>query len=272
MTPMLFGPAARQLFGLYHTASGADGAAAGGLAAMICPPFGHEAIRSHRFFRLLSDRLARAGVPVLRFDYFGTGDSPGADTDGELEGWRLDVCAAHEELRRRAGARRIVWIGARLGATLAVLAARSGRCDPARLVLWDPIVSGLDYVAALRERHVDTLEHAFFLPDTAWRRQLAQDPDAFTDENLGFSLSLTLQAQLRDLRAASLQLTSLHDTLVLADGEDAVVQRWCKEQLSRTAPIQLADFKHALNWTSDPRPNNAMVPPEALQRLQSAVS
>ena len=269
MTPLLFGPVSRQLFGLFHSAPPDAG---GRLAVLICPPFGHEAVRSHRFFRLLADRLARSGMPVLRFDYFGTGDSPGEDTDGEFEGWRRDVCAAHEELRRRTGARRILWVGARLGATLAVLAARSGRCDPARLLLWDPIVSGADYLAALRERHVDALERSFCIPDAAWRRQLAQDPEAFTDETLGFAIAPILLAQLRDLRPESLQLTSLHETVVLSDSDDTAVQRWCQGQEAREMPIKWAPLQHQLMWTSDPHPHNAMVPPEALQRLLTLIS
>ena len=100
MTPMLFGPASRQLFGLYHAPERESK-----LAVLICMPLGQEAVRAHRLFRVLSDRLARAGVAVLRFDYHGSGDSPGEDTDGELEGWRRDICTAHEELRRRTGAR-----------------------------------------------------------------------------------------------------------------------------------------------------------------------
>jgi predicted alpha/beta hydrolase len=130
MTPLLFGPASRQLFGLFH-APERDSQ----MAVLVCAPFGQEAIRSHRLFRVLSDRLARTGVAVLRFDYFGSGDSPGDDEDGELEGWRRDIGTAHEELRRRVGSRRIVWLGARLGGAMAVLAAKSGRCDPSRLIL-----------------------------------------------------------------------------------------------------------------------------------------
>ncbi len=33
---------------------------------------------SHRQFILLARRLAHAGIPALRFDYRGMGDSPGA--------------------------------------------------------------------------------------------------------------------------------------------------------------------------------------------------
>ncbi|GAA4352184.1 hypothetical protein GCM10023165_41050 [Variovorax defluvii] len=266
MTPMLFGPASRQLFGLYH-APERDSQ----LAVLICMPLGQEAVRGHRLFRVLSDRLARAGVAVLRFDYYGSGDSPGEDTDGDLEGWRRDVCTAHEELRRRAGNRRIIWLGARLGASLAVMAAKSGRCDPTRLILWDPIVDGARYLDTLRAGHVDALERSFCVPDTDWRRRLARDPDAFTEEIFGFGVSPLMRQQLRALSPDALQLTALHETVVLADAEDQAAHQWAGKETARHMPLRISAFQHPLIWTSDPHPNNAMVPTEALQRLLAEV-
>lgn len=266
MTPMLFGPASRQLFGLFHPPE-----REGNIALLVCGPFGQEAVRSHRLFRVLADRLARAGVPVLRFDYYGCGDSPGDDTDGDLEGWRRDICLAHEELRRRVGGRRIMWLGARLGASLAVMAAKSGRCDPSRLLLWDPIVEGARYMQTLRAGHVDALERSFCVPDPGWRRRLARDEEAFTDELFGFGVSPTLRQQLRALTPDSLQLTALHDTVVLADAEDQAAHHWAAREAARHMPVRTDAFHHPLMWTSDPHPNNAMVPTEALQRLLAEI-
>lgn len=269
MTPFLFGPPTRQLFGLYHEPESGRPA---GTAVLVCPPYGQEAIRSHRLFRVLADRLARGGTPVLRFDYFGTGDSPGDDVDGEFDGWRQDVCAAHEELRRRAGGRRIVWLGARLGATLAALAAAGGRCDPARLLLWDPVVAGSTYLEQLRHAHVEALERSFCIPDPHWRRQLSRDPEAFTSEALGFEIAPALLRQLRALTPKTLPLTALHDTRVLAPEEDREARHWFEEQAERRLPVRFETFKHPLIWASDPHPNNAMVPAEVLQRLLSAIN
>jgi alpha/beta superfamily hydrolase len=180
--PIMFGPASRQLFGLFHPA---EDDRAEDSAVLVCPPFGQEGLRTHRFFKVLAERFARTGIPTLRFDFHGTGDSPGDERQGELDGWRRDLCAAHEELRRRAPDKRIVWVGARLGATLAVLAARNGRCDPVRLVLWEPVIDGRRYARFLREQHVAAIDATFCIPDLAWRRELAREPAALPDEALG---------------------------------------------------------------------------------------
>ena len=67
----------RRLFGLFPPPE-----REGRIAVLICAPFGQEVVRSHRLFRVLSDRLARTGIAVLRFVPYGTGDSPGEDIDG----------------------------------------------------------------------------------------------------------------------------------------------------------------------------------------------
>lgn len=268
MKALMFGPGSRQLFGLFHPG---QGAASGDQAVLVIPPFGQEALRSHRLAKVLADRLARSGTAALRFDFHGAGDSPGDDADGELEGWRRDVCVAHEELQRRSGATRISWVGIRLGATVAVTAARSGRCDPVRLALWEPILDGPAYARYLRSRHVEALDASFCLPDPAARRLLAREPDTMPQEALGTEISPELQKQLAALSPASLDLTALHDTVVVAPPTDQVAAQWVARQQQRQMPVRLDAFSHPLDWSSDPHPNSAMVPAEALRKLLSCL-
>ena len=94
-------------------------------------------------------RLSAAGIDTLRFDYFGTGDSAGEMVDADLAGWETDIELAIEELRDMVGSARVTLIGLRLGATLAARVAARRPGDVDRLVLWDPIQSGLEYLASL---------------------------------------------------------------------------------------------------------------------------
>ena len=81
--PGYFASQGADLFRWLHVAHGAPPADA---VAVICPPVASEYTRSHRTLRHLCDRLAAAGIPALRFDYHGTGDSPGSDLDPDRLG------------------------------------------------------------------------------------------------------------------------------------------------------------------------------------------
>lgn len=132
--PFYFGPG-RELFGFYHPAAAVNGA-----AVLLCPPFGVEQVRCHRLYRQLAHGLAESGFPVLRFDYFGTGDSAGESRQFEWTRCLADVITAASELRARHGGGRVLAFGVRLGANAALAAAQSARLDG--VVAWDAITDG----------------------------------------------------------------------------------------------------------------------------------
>jgi uncharacterized protein len=148
MNPLFIGTSERRLFGLYEPAVGARGKPR---AAVLCYPWGMEYTYAHRTMRQLASRLAAAGFHTLRFDYFGTGDSSGEADQADLTGSNADLEAAIEALRDIAGASKVVLIGLRLGANIAVDVAARHKSEIEALVLWDPIVSGEKYVETLPE-------------------------------------------------------------------------------------------------------------------------
>ena len=117
---------------------------------MLCQPLGIEAICVYYTYRQLADRLAENGLAVLRFDYDGTGDSAGDETDpGRVDAWLSSVTAAVDELAA-TGVPRIGLVGIRMGGLFAAHeAARRGGVDA--LVLWDTCTSGK---AFLREQRM----------------------------------------------------------------------------------------------------------------------
>lgn len=266
MKPLMFGPAARRLFGVFHPPERSEG----DLAVLVCPPFGQEAIRTHRLFRVICERLARRNAAVLRFDFYGSGDSGGDDLDGELEGWHRDICTAHAELQRQAPGRRIVWFASRLGATLAAMAERLGEAAPVRVVLWDPVIDGESYLQSLRRDHVASLERMFLIPKADWRRALANDSDAYTQELMGVALSPTLLQQLRALSPEQLRPPQCETVVVAEPGDDAAIQ-WSRDAQQSHASLRVSLFPRPFNWSLDPGPGNPQVPGEAVQRLVAEI-
>ena len=145
VVPLYFGPAHKRLFGCYHDAEIGKTRNCG---VLVCQPMGHEYIYCHRALRQLATRLAEAGFPVLRFDFYGCGDSYGDLEDGKISQWLQDISLAIEELKNKAGVTHICLMGIRLGAALSFIAAAQ-RGDIDTLVLWDPVVIGKVYLDEL---------------------------------------------------------------------------------------------------------------------------
>ncbi len=140
-----FGDPSLPAFGWWH-APGQASEAAERLPVLLCPPFGRDDECAHRTLRVLAERLAAAGHPVLRFDLPGTGDSAGdAHTSDLVPAWRHAVASALDTLLARSGGGAAAVVGLRLGALLAAQVAAE-REDVAAFVAIAPPPSGRAFV------------------------------------------------------------------------------------------------------------------------------
>jgi dienelactone hydrolase len=145
--PLYFKAGEHELFGWLHRRSNV---AQKDVGVVLCQPFGYEAVCAHRGVRAFAEAIAAAGMPALRFDYLGCGDSPDIEPDADqIEVWSQDVLAAAEELKRQTGVSRICLLGFRLGALLAAMAASHGNVAHG-LIGISPIPSGRRYLRDLR--------------------------------------------------------------------------------------------------------------------------
>ncbi|MGH6647298.1 serine aminopeptidase domain-containing protein [Aquabacterium sp.] len=261
MNPFFFGPPARRLYGVYHPPTASQRLSS---QVLLCPPFGQEAVRTHRLHRLLADHLSRQGVHVMRFDYFGTGESSGADQDATLTQWRDDILVAHGELKLRTRAQRTAWLGTRLGATLAILA--SERCEdqpPDRLILWEPILDGPAYLRELGEAHARELYSPLLhtqRPSTTVR-----------DEILGFGVSELWLKQLGELSIHQLNPVCKEACIQLSRAEDATSTAHLSEACrARGAQWQHRPTSTDIAWHTEEAGGSALAPPELLRQLVAA--
>ena len=137
MNPLYLGTANRRIFGIHDPAAAQEGRAR---AALLCHPLGTEYIYAHRSMRQLAAKLASSGFHTLRFDYFGTGDSGGEETDTDSAGRQADVETVLETLKDISQASKVTLIGLRAGANIAARLAISAPSEIDSLVMWDPIL------------------------------------------------------------------------------------------------------------------------------------
>jgi uncharacterized protein len=259
MNPFYFGAQERQLLGIYEAAGGA---AKTSRAVVVCHPWGSEYIHAYRAVRQLTKMLTVNGIHTLRFDYFGTGDSAGDSTAGDLDGWETDIHSAIEELVDTTGATQISLVGLRLGATLAAnVAARLGAAVNS-LVLWDPVVSGSEY---LTETH-RSARRGWLLPKSAIGRPADQGGG---HEIMGFPMTESLAAAIKRIDLAAIAPALPRRTLTVVSQPLRSHESLQRALGQRPAPLAIEYIESQPGWVEWPigHPLAGAVPVKILQRI-----
>ena len=217
----------------------------GALGVVMCASWEYEASATRQSWRVLADRLAEAGMPTLRFDYPGCGDSLGSgDIPGAFEAMQKSIAAACEALRERAGVNRVALVGLRLGASMALLAAET--LDVEALMLIRPVVRGKSYIAEQRAlaRIVQTREAP----------QVRRDADPGALEVEGYRLSP--ESVERIVRIDLLASDGPTPERVLIAGEPGSTQyEPLREKLvARRAFVTRLDLAEVAGWAPAPVP------------------
>jgi alpha/beta superfamily hydrolase len=259
-----FGPTDACLFSALHRP--ADTAAKAGV--VLCYPMGQEYMRIHRTYVELARSLAVSGLYAMRFDYFGCGDSAGKDISGNLEQWREDIRRAVRELRNRTAAQDVLLVGSRIGANL-VLDVTAAGLDEAGVVVWEPVVNGPDYIAALRRAHRDLLANNAKLDGYEER----QPVDCFM-ELLGFPVSEKLYEELSAIDLLASPVTkAMPDTLVLANSNKPGLEAFVAARGNGQARLDyvVADESDHI-WLKEDRQNKGLVPARAVEAIVAWIS
>jgi uncharacterized protein len=227
---------------------------------LLCNPFGEEASRAHRTYRVLATQLERAGYACLRFDYSGTGDSLGEGADATLAAWVRDVVIAAERLREATGVGRVAVVGLRLGATIAMMANATGELRARHLLMWDPVVDGAAYVRELIGQHRAYMQAEI---GPRWRDRLQIAPDGTPAEALGAPIGAVLGGQL-----AAIDLAAVHPS---ADHVTVVTTRLTPELARLRARLPSAarwiEMAESPAWNTDAALNAMTVPMDIVQAL-----
>jgi len=202
LEPIYFGHKETLLYGNYHPPQNnlpMD------IGVVFCYPMGQEYVRSHRAMLQLAQTLAAVGFHVLRFDYYGCGDSLGESKEGNLDQWKADIASAVEELQAGTGVTRMCLIGLRLGASLAFQAIADSKIADF-LILWDPVLSGQDYLDEQYAFHHHWLSGSFAKPNASSSQYL---------EILGFPLPISVKDQLQRLNLAKSNIPRCENILLV---------------------------------------------------------
>jgi len=182
MQPMFLDFNGRRLFALqFHPAGPCIG------AVLFLHPFSEEMNRCRSHVAEQARALAAAGLRCLLLDHHGTGESGGESTDGDWDHWVADATAAAQWLAQDSGRPMGLW-GLRTGALMAAEVAESGQVAISRLLLWQPVVDGKQFVNQyLRLRIASQMVHGADRETTATIQQRLADGEVI--EVAGYPLT-----------------------------------------------------------------------------------
>lgn len=238
--PIYFGAADHRLFGCLHEV--AEPALRG---VVVCPPLGHEYIFSHRSLRHLAQLLAARNLPVLRFDFYGTGDSLGDWADLSLTACVDDTLTAVREQAARQGVDAAALVGLRVGATVASLAA--ARLPTAvKLVLWDPVCDGKAYLEALLATHTR------LMGGRTARGASRQMGVAGEVEIIGMRIPHSLWSAIEAIGDAAYDSHGGRDILVVDSSEDGTQQAFVSWLTAHGVNAEYLQIPYPEIWNQDP--------------------
>lgn len=252
-----FGPVGRPAFGsLYRPAVPRPGAP----GVVLCAPIGPDASGAHRTLRRLAEALAAGGVPVLRFDWDGTGDAAGDGLDPDRPAaWartlRDALAAAGPALR----VTRWVLAGLRLGAAIAAREA-IGRDDVDALVAIAPVVSGRAFTRELK---------VFGLAAAA-RRDTDPALGAAAHEPGGWAFDEATWQAMAAIDLARDAGRPAPRVLVMDGGRSAGLDAWTARMVEAGTAVTVEAFDGADAMTVDP--HHAVVPEAMVARVVDWVS
>jgi len=183
----------------------------------------------------------------------------GGDFDeSDFSQWQDDITAAIEELKRRVKIPRVFLVGLRLGGTL-TLQVGAGINDLSGVVLWDPIVNGVEHLDELRAMHIKRYRTVKFIPP----------PKGLDDsqlEILGFSLKKNLIQSLNDLDLFTSYPIPAPYALLIESNPNPQLEGFGKHLSGLGAQVTYTHQPGPLIWTMDGW-RDGIIPTRTIQEI-----
>lgn len=120
-------------------------------------PILDESKRSHKFQAITARELCKTGNNVLRFDYYGTGDSFGEHFELDFSFIEKCITSIIDYIKHTYSIEEIILMGIRIGADIAINYANSHE-KIRKIVLIEPIIEGSRYLLEQKIRRTSFIQ------------------------------------------------------------------------------------------------------------------
>lgn len=193
-------------------------------AVLLCNSIFTEANNIAWGYNRLASLLASEGYYVLRFDYYGCGNSWGEDEDGNPDRWQQDISSAAQKLIEVSGFRRLSVVGFRYGA---VLASSLSKLPVDKFILWEPVINSREYINLFENRYLNRIANP-----TGLQKNIVDESDL---EILGFNYPAKIRKALEELDLLNGPLITNCATVYLVTNDQSPHFTALAENLNRAA-------------------------------------
>lgn len=238
----------RRLFTVLHRPAQSTAGDGRRRAVVCCAPLFEEKLWSHRVIVNFARFLAQRGIGVVRFDYFGDGESEGLFEEASVATRMADIADAVTFCRQQLAPDEVYLHGLTYGATLAI--ATASEADPVTgVVAWQPVMDGSRYITDLLRAHLTA--------QLVTHRKVVHDRDALVAQiqtgqtvNVeGYEIGKALYDEMIALDLSRLLARSRVPTLVQQVGPaEAVERQYASLQTSPPAGVQFQIARELRFW------------------------
>ena len=181
---------------------------------IIVHPFAEEKVLSHRAMVNISDRFEENGIASFRFDFMGHGDSEGDFEDSSVKTRVTNLKDAVYIFSNELGISRIVLLGVRFGAAIAMIAVEQIN-DIENIVLISPVIDSEKYIKQVLRTNL-TYQMATYKKIKLNRAQLVEKLEKDESVNIdGYLLSGAFYKQMCEINLLNISYRNLKKVLII---------------------------------------------------------
>jgi exosortase A-associated hydrolase 2 len=240
----------KRLFSILHEP---DASARPPLGVVFCAPLFEEKLWSHRVLVNAARTFAKRGMTVLRFDYFGDGESEGKFEEASVHSRCADILDAVDFCRSQTAVTKIYLLGLCYGATLALRTALTDS-SVAGAVAWAPVLEGDRYANELLRAHLST--------QIVLHRKVIHDREALVGQIMagqtvnteGYEIGRALYSEICNIELLPLLRSATNPIMVMqiAPGERIEPQYAALANLTNP-PLRFERVRELRFWTQQKR-------------------
>ena len=179
-----------------------------------------------------------------------------------MESWKANIRLAEEELKARSEMDKVVILGLRFGGTLAFLEGAL-HSDCPLLILWDPILSGKEYLDFLRAQ--DQRRRSLVLGSPP---RVENDLE---EELRGFVLPRSLVDEMTSISLHDSNLSVIPPVVLASSDNNPEHDRFAAMNRGKSVAVRREIFEEEFAWQSLSRLSDLITPGASLDKLVQLV-